>query len=141
MLVCKRLANLFTLCHREVYFLGISRTLFLPTCIAGGSLSNEKVDIRSLFRMSTFRLHLQRGVPFLCLTDTIDAAATVNEMEEFNSIKVFLRSSPQQADVHRTSAFNLFKSLRSASKKTHPCGVCLFWRRWRDLNPRTPCSA
>ena len=56
MLVCKRLANLFTLCHREVYFLGISRTLFLPTCIAGGSPSNEAEIRYRLVKFLLFRL-------------------------------------------------------------------------------------
>ena len=68
--------------------------------------------------------------------------SSTNEMEGFDSIMVSSPSSRERATVHRTVAFKLFKSLHLfPSKKTHPGGVCLFWRRWRDLNPRTPCGA
>lgn len=52
---------------------------------------------------------------------------SIAEMEGFDSTKVLLRSSLQQADVHRTSAFKLFKSLIGTKKNHTPQGgVVLF---------------
>jgi len=48
-------------------------------------------------------------------------SASAAEMEGFDRIMVSLRSSPQQADVHRTSAYKMFKSLfHSANEKSCP---------------------
>ena len=52
----------------------------------------------------------------------------LQKMERFDLIKVLLRSSPQQADVHRTSASNLFKSLFKI-KTTTKVVVCTAPRR------------
>jgi hypothetical protein len=54
------------------------------------------------------------------------------EMEGFEYILVLLRSSPQQADVHRTSAFDRFKSLISFSPiKKPPHGVVFLLAKMR----------
>ena len=53
---------------------------------------------------------------------------------------VLFPSSREQADVHRTSAFN-GSNPSILNKKTIPIqmdGDCFFWRSRRDLNPRYP---
>jgi hypothetical protein len=51
-------------------------------------------------------------------------------------IVVWIPSSRDPADVHRTSAFHRFDPFHS-KKKDHPTGGLSFWSRIRESNPTT----
>ena len=57
-------------------------------------------------------------------------------MRDSIKLRCCRRRDRRQADLHRTSAFNLFESLSECRKRPHPVGVVFFWQRMRDSNPR-----
>ena len=65
----------------------------------------------------------------------LDAHSIKTEMEGFEYIMVLPPSSRRQADVHRTSAFDWFKSLIE-TKNTHtPYGVWVFLAEMEGFEP------
>ena len=78
--------------------------------------------------------HTRRGV-------WCSNAAFNKEMEGFDFFMVLPPSSWRQATVHRTVALNLVQIPIEVKKHHTRRGCGAFWRRWRDLNPRTPCGA